>query len=143
MMRCEENENHFCKKIPEFKGRAIKFIQSKWASEQSMMVYEDCITHCITPLIHCQWYLLMDGDKIIGCAGIITNDFISRMVAILGCVLYILKRNRGNAYSSILLEMRRLMQKKEVLTIIPLPDHIGLYEKFGFEFIGTDIIRGR
>ena len=68
------------KENPEFKDRAIKFIQSKWASEQSMMVYEDCITHCITPSNPLpQWYLLMDGDKIIGCAGIVTNDFISRM----------------------------------------------------------------
>ncbi len=44
---------------PECKDRAIGYFQSKWASEQSMMVYEDCITHCITtsnPLP--QWYLL-------------------------------------------------------------------------------------
>lgn len=45
-----------------------------------MKVYDDCITNSITttnPLPH--WYLLMDNDKIIGCAGLITNDFISRM----------------------------------------------------------------
>ena len=68
------------KENPECKDRAIRYFQSKWATEQSMMVYEDCITHCITtsnPLP--QWYLLMDEDKIIGCAGLITNDFISRM----------------------------------------------------------------
>ena len=35
------------KENPEFKNRAIKFIQSKWASEESMMVYEGCIPHCI------------------------------------------------------------------------------------------------
>lgn len=28
---------------PEFKIQAIQYIQEKWASESSMMVYEDCI----------------------------------------------------------------------------------------------------
>ena len=34
-------------------NRAIKFIQSKWASEQSMMVYEDLLPIVLPPLIYC------------------------------------------------------------------------------------------
>ena len=68
------------KENPEYKERGIKYIQSKWATQTSMKVYEDCIKNCITndkPLP--QWYLLLDKDKIIGCGGLVTNDFISRM----------------------------------------------------------------
>jgi len=35
------------KKQPEYKDEGIKYIQSKWASEDSMKVYEDCINNCI------------------------------------------------------------------------------------------------
>ncbi len=58
------------------KSMILEYIQSKWASENTMKVYEDCIESCLTtesPLP--QWYVLMDGSKPIGCAGLITNDF--------------------------------------------------------------------
>ena len=65
---------------PEFVTQAISYFQGKWASPESLKVYEDCILHSLntkSPLP--QWYLLLKEDKIIGCAGLITNDFISRM----------------------------------------------------------------
>ncbi|MFX3628850.1 MAG: hypothetical protein ACE3JR_05805 [Ectobacillus sp.] len=61
----------------EYKEKAIQYFQSKWANENSMKVYEDCIAHSITtdsPLP--VWYLLEESSEIIGCAGLITNDFI-------------------------------------------------------------------
>jgi hypothetical protein len=82
------------KKQPEYASAAIKYFQEKWASKDSLKVYEDCIKNCITakgPLP--QWYLLYNDDEIVGCAGLITNDFISRMDYILGFVHYILKKN--------------------------------------------------
>ncbi|MDG4850812.1 hypothetical protein [Peribacillus frigoritolerans] len=73
------------------KEKAIKYFQCQWANENSMRVYEDCITHSITtdspfPI----WDLMEDSGEIIGCAGLISNDFISRMDFGLGYVLSIL-----------------------------------------------------
>ena len=106
---------------PEYKDKVIKYFQSKWASKKSLMVYENCISHCITtknPLP--QWYLLMEGDEIIGCAGLITNDFISRMdLYPWMCALYIEEAHRGNSYGALLLEKAKEDARKgDLLTYI-------------------------
>jgi len=127
------------KKNPEYKDKGIKYIQSKWATPSSMKVYEDCITNCITtdnPLP--QWYLLLDKDKIIGCGGLITNDFISRMdLYPWVCALYIEEDYRGNAYGSILLKkIKKDTQASNFSTLYLCTDYIGYYEKYGFKYIG-------
>lgn len=128
------------KQQSEWKDRAIAYFQQKWANEQSMKVYEDCITHCITsdsPLP--QWYLLLDGEEIIGCTGLITNDFISRMDLYPWiCAVYVEESHRGHGYSNLLLERAQADAKTSGFKHIYLcTDHIGLYEKSGFEYVGT------
>jgi GNAT superfamily N-acetyltransferase len=127
------------KKYPEYKNRAISYFQNIWASKDSMMVYDDCITNCITtPNPLPQWYLLMEDDKIIGGAGLITNDFISRMdLYPWVCAIFIEKEHRGNAYGSILLAQAKADAKAGGFSHLYLcTDHIGYYEKYGFEYIG-------
>jgi len=128
------------RKYPQLKERAISYFQEKWANDSSMMVYEDCITHSIatkSPLPH--WYLLMEDDQIIGCAGLITNDFISRMDLYPWiCAVYIEETHRGNAYGSLLMEQAKRDAKTGGFTHLYLcTDHIGYYEKYGFEYIAT------
>ncbi len=125
---------------PEFEKTAIEYFQKRWASEESKPVYEDCIHNCINaenPLP--QWYLLMNEDEIIGCAGLITNDFISRMDLYPWiCAVYIEEKHRGNAYGKILLEKAKEDAKKGGFKNVYLcTDHIGYYEHYGFEYIGT------
>ena len=125
---------------PEYKDIAIQYIQKKWANQSSLMVYEDCITNSITtssPLP--QWYLLEKNGNIVGCAGLITNDFISRMDLYPWiCSLYIEKEYRGKAYGSLLLEKAKEDAKKGGFSYLYLcTDHIGYYEKYGFTHIGT------
>lgn len=118
---------------------AIKYIQSIWANPNSLKVYEDCINHCHNsdnglP----QWYLLMDQDVIIGCAGLITNDFISRMDLFPWlCALYIDVNYRGNNYAKLLIDKAIIDTKKVGYSNLYLcTDHIGYYEKFGFKYLG-------
>ncbi|WP_148134346.1 GNAT family N-acetyltransferase [Candidatus Formimonas warabiya] len=127
------------KESPEFKDKAIQYLQSKWASPDTLMVYEDCIANCITstrPLP--QWYLLENSGDIIGCAGLITNDFISRMdLYPWVCALFIEEEHRGNAFGSLLLEKAKNDTKKGGFSDLYLcTDHVGYYEKYGFTYIG-------
>ena len=125
---------------PVYKEQAIEYFQKRWASENSMLVYEDCISHCIgakAPLP--QWYLLLEGERIVGCAGLITNDFISRMDLYPWlCALYIEEDCRGQALGSLLLEKGKADAKTAGFEHIYLcTDHIGYYEHYGFTHIGT------
>jgi len=127
------------KENPEYKDRAIRYFQSKWASENSMPVYSDCITNCLTsPKPLPQWYLLEKDGAIIGGAGLITNDFISRMDLYPWiCAIYIEDNFRGNEYGSLLINKAKEDAKNSGFTSVYLcTDHIGYYEKYGFTYIG-------
>ncbi len=122
---------------PAYKDMAIAYFQKNW-KRVLPVIYEDCINHSIeasAPLP--QWYLLMNEDKIIGCAGLITNDFISRMdLYPWVCALFIEEQHRGNSYGSILLEQAKKDSAKAGFQSLYLcTDHIGYYEKYGFSYL--------
>ena len=125
---------------PAYKGIAINYFQKKWASENTEIIYEDCISNCIdatSPLP--QWYLLLgDSGEIIGGAGLITNDFISRIdLYPWVCAVYIEKQHRGNAYGAILLDKAKEDAKIAGFSHLYLcTEHRGYYEKYGFKYIG-------
>jgi GNAT superfamily N-acetyltransferase len=125
---------------PEYKDIMIRYFQKTWASPNSMMVYADCISSSITasnPLP--QWYILMEEDQIIGCAGLITNDFISRMDLYPWlCALYIEEEYRGKNLGKLLMDKAKADTRAAGFQNLYLcTDHENYYEKFGFEFIGT------
>jgi len=125
---------------PKYKDSAIKYFQEKWANEDSLMVYEDCITSSINAKSTLpQWYLLLEDDKIIGCAGLITNDFISRMDLFPWlCALYIEEKYRGNSYGQLLIErIKQDTRKFGYEKLYLCTDHVGYYEHYGFEYIAT------
>jgi N-acetylglutamate synthase-like GNAT family acetyltransferase len=123
---------------PEYKGRAIKYLQDSW-SEVSPVIYENCISYSINaePSLP-QWYLLLKNEEIIGCAGLITNDFISRMDLYPWiCALFIDENHRGNNYGSLLIEQAKKDTKAFGFKYLNLcTDHVDYYEKLGFEYIG-------
>lgn len=122
---------------PEYRDKAISYFPSKW--DVPAIIYEDSIIHSLdTPNPLPQWYLLEKDNVIIGCAGLITNDFISRMDLYPWiCALYIEEQYRGNAYSSLLIEKAKIDAAKAGFKKLYLCTyHIGFYEKIGFEYIG-------
>lgn len=123
---------------PEYKDRAVKYFQESW-SEISPIIYEDCISNSLNATQSLpQWYLLEKDEKIIGCAGLITNDFISRMDLYPWiCAIFIDEEHRGNGYASLLIDKAKEDTKLRGFTYLNLcTDHTGYYEKYGFVYIG-------
>ncbi|MBP1045724.1 GNAT family N-acetyltransferase [Enterococcus sp. BWM-S5] len=124
---------------PDYQAMAIDYFQKQWGSEESNKVYEDAITHYGAAAGSLpQWYLLMDHERILGCAGLITNDFISRMDLYPWlCALYIDEEVRGKGLSRLLIEKVKEDTKAAGFKHLYLcTDHIGFYEKQGFVYIG-------
>ena len=112
---------------PEFADTAIGYISACWP-EVRPVLYEDCIRHAVSaagPLP--QWYLLMSGSEPVGCAGLIANDFISRMdLWPWAC-----------AYGRLLLDRAAEDARRAGFGKLYLStDHAGLYEKWGFRYLG-------
>lgn len=123
---------------PEYKEIAMKYFPSKWP-EVAPEIYEDCIAHAVGDKgVLPQWYLLEKEGVIMGCAGLITNDFISRMdLYPWVCALYIEEEYRGNAYAVLLLEKAKEDTRKAGFRYLYLStEHVGYYEKYGFRYIG-------
>ena len=123
---------------PEFRDKAIQYFQKNWSDVRPEM-YEDCITHSIGARNELpQWYLFQKEGEIIGCAGLITNDFISRGdLYPWFAALFIEESQRGNKYPSLLLEQAKTDTRKAGFENLYLcTEHIGYYEKYGFSYIG-------
>ncbi len=126
------------RKNPEYAEEAVAYLQAAWPVVYPP-IYEDSMKHCLrSSSVLPQWYLLKKGEKIIGCAGLITNDFISRMdLYPWVCALFIEKESRGNAYGALLLEKAKEDSRAFGFRSLYLcTEHIGYYEKYGFEYIG-------
>jgi len=64
---------------PEYIDLAICYLQNSWP-EVDPIIYENCISNCLTAEQTLpQGYLLEKEVEISGYAGLITNDFMSRM----------------------------------------------------------------
>ena len=123
---------------PEYKDRAIAYLQEIW-EEMPPVIYEDCVSHCINSKSDLpQWYVLENEGEVVGCAGLVPNDFISRMdLYPWVCAVFVDERYRGNSYGSLLLEKAKADTKKAGFKHMYLcTDHIGYYERYGFKYIG-------
>lgn len=123
---------------PEYTQKAIQYFQQSWKSVLPI-IYEDCISHSIGARNSLpQWYLLETEGKIIGGAGLITNDFISRGDLYPWiCALFINEDYRGNGYAKLLMDKAKEDAAKAGFEYIYLStSHIGYYERYDFTYIG-------
>ena len=125
------------REYPEYLEQAVDYFSNKWNVDRN--IYQDCIANSLTtesPLP--RWYLMISGDKIIGSYGLVVNDFISRQdLWPWLCAVYIEEKERGKSLGSRLLKHGRREVAKLGFPILYLcTNHIGFYEKYGWQYIG-------
>lgn len=104
-------------------------------------IYEESIAACFEKeSILPRWFLMLNetGD-IIGGAGLIQNDFVDRVDLFpYLCTLHIKKQWRGIGLGSLLINRCRQEAKSLGFQHIYLcTDHVGYYERYGFEYLCT------
>ena len=123
---------------PEYLDSAVDYFSSKFSVSRE--IYYDCISNSLTTeSLLPRWYLMMKNNKIIGSYGLITNDFSSRqdLWPWLGA-LYVEESERGQRLGSVLLNHCRIEAGKLGYAKVYLAtDHVGYYEKYGWQYIGN------
>ncbi len=121
---------------PEQLAAGARLFDMAFGGQNSYDMYYDCIRASITtPSPLPRWFLAMDGKKIVGGCGLITNDFISRMdLWPWVCALYVANDYRGQAHGSRLL-LHALSEAKQLgfeRAYLATSLH-GFYEKYGWQ----------
>ncbi len=124
---------------PGYAARAVDYFPDKFGVARE--IYDDCIANSLaSPSPLPQWYLMTDDeDNIIGGAGIITNDFVSRMD--LGpylCALFIEPEWRCRGLAGLLIEhLERDAAELGFERLYLCTDHMSFYERYGWRCIGV------
>ena len=127
---------HTLNEMPESLGRAAAWFHEKWGipEEAYRTSMEESLTGK-TPVP--RWYLAFDGERIVGGCGVIENDFHPRIDLTPNvCAVVVDEAYRGRGIAGSLLDAAcRDMAGRGVRTLYLLTDHIGFYERYGWEFL--------
>ena len=120
---------------PTLKLQAAEWFHSKWGI--SKQAYLDCMEACINGETNHDWYLCLDSKKIIAGLGVIENDFHSRKdLSPNVCAVYTEETYRNQGIAGKLLAMAlEDCRQKGMSPIYLVSDHIGFYERYGWEFL--------
>lgn len=120
---------------PQLLDRAARWFHERWGVP--LAAYEESMAACLTgkgPVP--QWYLAMEGDRIVGGLGVIENDFHDRPDLTPNvCAVYVEPDRRRRGVAGALLDGARAdMKARGVSVLYLLTDHDSFYERYGWEF---------
>ena len=120
---------------PERKEDAAQWFHSKWGVPKE--AYLECMDEYLAGNTEYGWYLCLDGEKIVGGLGVIENDFHDRKDLTPNvCAVYTEEAYRCQGIAGELLNMAVAELKEKGITPAYLvTDHIGFYERYGWEFL--------
>lgn len=121
---------------PGIKEQAAKWFHEKWRIP--LEAYTASMDVCLKkegPVP--QWYVAMEGNRIIGGMGVIANDFHDRKDLTPNvCAVYTEKDRRGRGVAGSLLNfVCRDMREQGIDTLYLVTDHTSFYERYGWEFL--------
>jgi len=122
---------------PELSARAAAWFHEKWGVPEA--AYRERISAYLSGETEYGWYLCLDGDRIVGGLGVIDNDFHDRPdLAPNVCAVYTEADCRGRGIAGRLLDLAVAdMRRKGVSPLYLVTDHVGFYERYGWEFLCT------
>ena len=122
---------------PELMDTAALWFNSKWGVPKE--AYLECMKEYLSGETEYGWYLCLDGDKIVGGMGVIENDFHDRKdLSPNVCAVYTEEDYRKFGIAGNLLNMVvDDLKTKGISPVYLVTDHIGFYERYGWEFFCT------
>lgn len=121
---------------PGLKEQAARWFHEKWGIP--LQAYRESMEACLAggnavP----QWYVALEGDRIIGGLGVIENDFHDRKdLAPNVCAVYTEADRRCRGVAGALLEyVCADMKEKGMDTLYLVTDHTSFYERYGWSFL--------
>ena len=120
---------------PELLDAAAGWFHAKWGVPKE--AYLACMTAYLKNETEYGWYLCLNGNKIIGGLGVIENDFHNRKdLSPNVCAVYTEEAFRGQGIAGRLLAMAvDDMASKGISPLYLVTDHIGFYERYGWQFL--------
>lgn len=121
---------------PTLKEKASQWFHEKWGVP--LNAYLESMDACIAgndavP----QWYMAIEGERIVGGMGVIENDFHDRKDLTPNvCAVYTEEDCRGQGIAGELLNyVCDDMKKYGIDTLYLMTDHTSFYERYGWEFL--------
>lgn len=121
---------------PELVEPAAEWFHQSWHIPKK--AYLESMAECLRGLSPVpQWYVMLDGQKIIGGIGIIENDFHDRKDLTPNvCAVYVEPEYRCRGLAGRLLQrVCDDMAGRGIDTLYLLTDHTDFYERYGWEFL--------
>ncbi len=118
----------------ELKEAAANWFHEKWGVPTE--AYLECMDAYLNAETEYGWYICLDGEIIVGGLGVIDNDFHDRKDLFPNvCAVYTEEEYRCQGISGNLLNMVvGDMKSKGISPIYLVTDHVGFYERYGWEF---------
>lgn len=120
---------------PELLRAAAAWFCEKWGVPRE--AYLERMTAYLNGDTEYAWALCLDGEEIVGGLGVIENDFHDRPdLAPNVCAVYTEPAFRGRGVAGRLLDfIVGEMREKGVSPLYLVTDHVGFYERYGWEYL--------
>ena len=120
---------------PELKDDAARWFHQKWGVPVD--AYLACMDAYLANKTEYGWYLCLNGGNIVGGMGVIENDFHDRKDLTPNvCAVYTEKDYRCQGIAGHLLGLVvEDMHSKGISPLYLVTDHVGFYERYGWEFL--------